>query len=367
MKLADLRHLEFEPMVRFKEEIVEGESYTIVSYMISEKELWDAPLALEIRGITFHTATGQCVCRPFEKFFNVGERQDTATSLIKGEIESVFYKRDGSMITPVLLPSGKIVFKTKKSFYSDVAVLANEIVPDQVLKCCELLLSMGYTPIWEFTHPDHKIVINYQGERHFTLLAARHIESGRYMKYSDICQLQQSMGCDDAFNNFSIIGAVDKTWDEIEDSIANDTGIEGYVLLLKNGTRVKYKTKWYLSLHRTMTELRYRDIAEAVILETVDDVKSLVASQGIDILKIEEIEAQVNSELKFIRNEVQMAVHNFIGETFKDIALQLNGSPYFGMVMRELRGQRVDYIDFWKKHYLKKYSLRVVYNDSFSR
>jgi len=116
-----------------------------------------------------------------------------------------------------------------------------------------------------------------------------------------------------------------------------------------------------------MTELRARDVAEAVVNETVDDLKSLVASQGKDIIPIEAIEDQVAHELQWLRSEVNTVAQSFIGETFKDAAIALKGTQLFSLVMSELRGKEPNYIDFWKKNFLKRYSLRVVYNPSFSK
>ena len=95
--LSDLDHFRNDPMIRFKEEIVDGKSYTIVSYMIADKSYWDTPLADETRGITFETDTGKCVSRPFLKFFNVGERADTDQASVARDFVQCFEKRDGCL------------------------------------------------------------------------------------------------------------------------------------------------------------------------------------------------------------------------------------------------------------------------------
>lgn len=361
MILSDLDRFRNDPMVRFKTEIVEGKSYTIISYMIADKAYWDTPLADETRGITFETDTGKCVSRPFVKFFNVSERSDTDSATVARDFVECYEKRDGSMLTPIITQNGNIVFKTKKSFYSNVANQANNLATISIKNFCRICLGVyDLTPIFEFTHPDHRIVLDYPGESHFTLLAIRQNDSGDYLEYDTM----ESYATE---NGIPVIKKFDLTWDEIQRSIENDKGIEGYVLLLKDGRRVKYKTAWYLSMHRTMTELRARDVAEAVVNETVDDLKSLVASQGKDITPIEAIEDQVARELHSIRSEVNTVAQSFIGETFKDAAIALKGTQLFSLVMSELRGKEPNYIDFWKKNFLKRYSLRVVYNPSFSK
>ena len=356
MHLSDFDHFRNTPAIKFKEEEVEGRRFVTIAYMIGNKDLWEGPMALETRGSVFDAVTGECVCRPFEKFFNLGERADTSPDIVARDFVECYEKRDGSMVTPVLLKDGQVRFKTKKSFFSDVAILANELASKEVLDVSRNLLSCGFTPIWEFTHPDARIVIDYDPEDNFTLIAARDIETGEYLPYG-------------SFSNEMIkrVRRYDMTWDQIRQSVENDSGIEGYVLLLKDGRRVKYKTAWYLSMHRTMTELRARDVAEAVIEENVDDLKSLVASQGKSIKPIEDIETRVTEELWRIRSEVNAVVQGWIGETFKDAAQALKGSTMFSLIMAELRGKEPDYIGYWKKYFLKNYSLRVIYNPSFSK
>jgi tRNA splicing ligase len=106
--ISALDHLRDNKMIAFKTESVAGKDVIIVSYMIGNKELWDDPLARECRGITFDAETGDCICTPFEKFFNVGEREETQEHVLPwNNIKHVYEKRDGSMLTPVLI-DGKV-------------------------------------------------------------------------------------------------------------------------------------------------------------------------------------------------------------------------------------------------------------------
>lgn len=355
MHISDVSHLRSNPMIKFKEELVEGRSYTIVSYMIGDKELWDTPGALETRGNTYDTETGECVCSAFPKFFNVGERDDTQMNLVKDQFVECYEKRDGSMVTPMLTPSGKVIFKTKKSFYSDVARLANHIVPEVVYKQSRLLLENGFTPIWEFTHPDCRIVIDYHPEENFTLLAVRHNDTGHFMSYDRLREIEGVK----LINRYSMI------WDEIFRSIENATGIEGYVLLLNDGRRVKFKTQWYLQMHRVMTELRERDVAEAVANETVDDMKSLLTSQGQSLDPVIAIETRVAEEIASIKEVVELRANEWKSASFKEAAIGLEGCAYFSLIMSQLRGKEPNYVDYWKRNHLKDYSLRCVYNLNF--
>lgn len=361
MILSDFDCFRDDPMIKFKEEVVEGISYTTIAYMIGNKELWDHPLARETRGITFETKSGKCVSRPFAKFFNVGEREEVSPAIVKANMVEVYEKRDGSMLTPIFTKNKNILFKTKKSFYSDVANQANSITTGNISTFCRICLGVyNSVPIFEFTHPDHRIVLDYPGESHFTLLAIRQNNSGEYLDYDTMKSFATEYG-------IPVIKKLEMTWDQLQKSVEDDKGIEGYVILLKDGSRVKLKTAWYSSVHRVMTEIRVRDVAEAVVNETIDDLKSLVALQGKSIDPLDEIEKSVVNELLSIRSQVNNIAQSFIGELFKTAAIELQGSPYFALIMDTLRGKEPKIIDYWRKNYLKLYSLRVVYNPSFSK
>ena len=120
-------------------------------------------------------------------------------------------------------------------------------------------------------------------------------------------------------------------------------------------------------MHRVMTDLRERDVADAVLNETVDDLKSFVSSQGKGIDLIEEVETRVLNDLRQIKSDVDAIVQQYKGKTFKDAAIALKEEPLFSLVMSELRGLDARYSDYWKKNYRHLYRLRVLYNPSFSK
>lgn len=360
--LKDFEDILKHPMVRAKEEIVEGESYTIISYMIVDEEFWKIPLALECRGITFKTETGQCVCLPLEKFFNVGETAQLMPNYVEQEFIECLEKRDGSMITPIKSQSGSIHFKTKKSFYSDVAKKANENIPENVHAFCVYCAYYDITPIFEFTHSEYRIVINYEDDAAFTLLAMRDINNGQYVSYDKMMELAR-------YFNINVVPRYEMTWKEIRNSIENDTNKEGYVLILRDGTRVKYKTKWYLSMHHVLTEIRERDIAEAVILETVDDMKSLISENGLSLTPIEHIENRVVTELEVLKETTEYLYNQGIIEewTIKDFALKYKNHSLFSLIMSKVRNKEMPYKEFWRRNMLPNYSLKCVYNESFDK
>lgn len=356
--LKDFDHLRDDPRVRFKSEIVNGRDLTIISYMIADAEFWDLPLAKECRGITFDTQTGECVCLPFEKFFNVGERPETQRDKLDFTNIEILEKRDGSMLTPVLL-NDRIFWKTKKSFFSEVAIsAANSADPDLELFCREMI-EMDYTPIFEFTHPDHRIVLDYGTKPSFTLLALRNIRFGFYVSYDIMFKIA-------SLYNIYCISKFDITPMEMFDQMATLTQFEGYVVVLDKNNRVKQKTDWYFRMHVLVTQMRERDVAEAVAKETIDDIKSALVAEGKDLTPILEIEQRVVSEIEDIRLKTEELFAKIkVCDTRKDAALAYSKDPNFGLAMKMYDGREPDYVNAWTIRELKNVSLRCIYNASF--
>lgn len=356
MKLSNFEHLKSNKQVRFAEEVVDGEKFTIICYMVSSPELWNIPLATECRGIVFNSQ-GDCVCRPFQKFFNVGESESTQVNLLQDKEFEVLEKRDGSLLTPVMV-GGEIFWKTKKSFYSDVAVEAAKNVPDNVVELAKHCCENNLTAIFEYTSPFNRIVISYGDTPEFVLLAIRDNVTGKYLPHELMIEQPYDV---------KVIEKFDKTLEQCLSEVDTLTNFEGWCLRdVKTGFYCKLKVDWYLRLHRANTELRERDVADMVIDETIDDIKSALALDNIDMTDILKIEQQVVSEISALRGTVDEIVAGIEDKTnFKEIAIKFKTHPMFGLIMSAVRGGEVDFKKFWVNNYRENYSLRGVYNKNF--
>ena len=353
----NFQHLEGVEMIKFKDEIVNGEVLTICSYMISSPDLWKIPMAKECRGITWN-ADGKCVCLPFEKFFNLGENSETQEQdMLWNDFYTVAEKRDGSMITSVVV-KGEVFLKTKKSFYSDVAYVASNSLDEHLIEFCLLCDTMRVTPIFEFTSRSNEIVIDYGLIPSFTLLAMRDMNTGEYAPPAVL----------EYFGELFHLSIVRKfgmiSLPTLKSQMETKTDFEGYVISFANNIRVKMKTAWYMRLHHAKTDLRVRDVAEMCMDETIDDVKSVCAGAGLSLEPIEEIERQVAADLMQIVDETE-SLFGWIRmqESRKEAAIKFRGNMCFGLAMKLLDGSEPDYKKFWKTNYLKAYSLRNVYGN----
>lgn len=371
--------------VRFQEQEVLGSTHTICSYMISDPEIWNRPNGLECRGITFNEF-GTIVCRPFEKFFNVNEVASTQEGIIRELYKKngtrLQNKRDGSMLTPIFLKD-RVVFKTKKSFYSDVALRAQEFAEhihqeNRFLDAVSTCVVWGYTPIFEFTSPEAQIVVDYGSMPKFVLLAIRDTETGEYI-YPDDKRFRFN-----PWDLFTMVDWIEETldlpsWDELMAMKEFVEEIEGWVIVLPNGQRVKVKTKWYMDRHR-LIDLRYRDVAKMVVNETIDDLKANAVDRGLSMEILNQIEEQVVGELRslIIRwNDSEAECNRLLREA----GIENDGSrewwskvafiakdllpDNFGTLMSKMRGKELDYKEMWSKQFEKEYSLRSVYNINF--
>ena len=149
--------------------VIETENYTVVDYNVQLEDTFDLTphgiLRRECRGLMF-SPQGEIISRPFQKFFNLGEREETLPRNIKWEYPRVEEKMDGSMVRPFLV-DGEVELATRKGI-TDVSQKAKEVFlrqdEEKDGKLSEFFkhwLELGYTPILEYVGPKNRIVISY--------------------------------------------------------------------------------------------------------------------------------------------------------------------------------------------------------------
>jgi RNA ligase len=269
-------------------------------------------------------------------------------------------KRDGSMVHPVLV-NGKIILKTKKAFYSDVAILATKLLHSdkckKILAYCVDAVQAQQTPIFEFTSPSARIVLPY-AEDELKLLHIRHNVSGEYAG-PDVIKF---IGADYGIPTVDEFDPSKVSKDSILNSMEFDQNKEGYVIEFEDGQMVKGKTQWYLDLHRTIVFVRERDIAEMVVNETVDDYKSALSLSGESLDAVLDIEQRVLDEVRKIEAAVEEA-YQLIKHCAdrKTAAMSIKGHPWFGAAMAAYTGKEFDVKEHFLKFVLKeKFSLEQV-------
>jgi T4 RnlA family RNA ligase len=275
------------------------------------------------------------------------------------------------MVTPVLCADGSVKMKTKKTFTSNEAITATQLLHavdnGQVeLEWVKKVLSMGFTPTFEFTSPRFPIVIKYDKEE-LTLLHVRENASGRYLTEGELVALVPPFPIvTNLIEHFKVgIGGgfsrVD--WDLLKEAQETMEGLEGWVIQFKDGNMVKLKTKWYSELHHAVTFTRWRDIARVVCEDKSDDLKGAFAMTGRSIEPILQVERWISGQINLSRGAAVMHAEAGIkyGKTAKEMAMLNKDHPLFGQIMRIFRGQEVDWMDWYVKNRLDDdWSLEVV-------
>lgn len=334
----------------FTDQIIASITYRIFNYRLASYTDWLAPHALECRGITFivdgegYTAVPKFLASwPFEKFFNLNENPFTMNMNLFDPVE-IAEKMDGSLITTVETPEG-LWLKSKGSMYSEQAQDAMKLL--KLKKFAKLnkwleeqTLEHGRSVSLEYTAPSNRIVIGYE-EPNLTVLGVRDRYDGMFI---DLDNFRKG-----ALAKF----IVNDIRSEVEDvnefvaSIPDMQGIEGYIIRLRGGQRVKIKTEWYLKLHHIKDSINsQRRLFEAVVYDTVDDIKASFYDDPVALQTIAEMEEKVSTIYNHMVDTVERFYERNKHMERKDYAIlgqkELDRIQ-FALAMSKYSGKTVDY------------------------
>lgn len=344
-----LPFIEGNSQIRVK--VCEETSHTVVCYMLQDEDTFageNFAFERECRGITFDES-GNLSARTLHKFFNVGEREDNRPDRIDwSRVVRIMEKRDGSMVTPVLV-KGEVRFKTKKSFTNDEAALALQVATDMTggIAWCARMLLNGLTPTFEITSRRFPIVVPYDRDE-LTLLHIRANTTGRYLTESEIVAAEAPFAIvENQTARFASEHGV--SWDLMRAAVEEVEGMEGWVVQFDDGDMLKLKTVWYSKLHRAVTFTRWRDIARAVCAGEGDDLKGMFAMCSKPIAPVLTVEAAVRRAIESAQRHVGRAVSRCVGCDAKTVAFANKEDPLFGLIMAAFRGKEIDYMAWYIK------------------
>jgi len=275
--------------------VSERNEYTVIDYLYALKETFDSDMALQCRGLKFDKS-GKIIARPFHKFFNLGEREDPL-HMDWSRDHVVMDKLDGSMIHPAFV-SGELVFMTRMGV-TDHAKAALSHASEALLKLCRDQLADGWTPMFEYTGPDNRVVVAY-AEPCLTLLAVREMVTGVYRDHEALIALGTEYGV-------PVVGTVDAVMD-IKQFIAEGRAlqdVEGYVIAFEDGHRVKLKADAYVLRHRAVSGLHSeKTVLNWVVHNAVDDVIPLLAPDAAErVLDFQkDVEAGISARMVIVES-----------------------------------------------------------------
>lgn len=271
--------------------ITRKENYTVINYAVAFEDTfeWDeqnkfsSSIRRECRGLIFDTATGNLISRPYHKFFNAGEREETAINKINlYEPHVVLEKLDGSMIRPI--PTKEGFRLATKAGVTDVAMNAEVFIDDKshyrtfILKC----IQKGTTPIFEWVSRKNRIVVDYP-EDNLILTAIRYNDTGKYIDYQAMSNYANAWKIPvvKALAGLSVqnIHLFVKQIRELDDG-------EGVVLRFDSGHMVKIKTDEYVLRHKSKDQIsQEKNVLQIILSDAVDDVIPLLSSNDADRIK----------------------------------------------------------------------------------
>lgn len=167
--------------------VCDKEDYVVINYAVHLPESFppvettNDAIRRECRGIVFNRH-GEIIARRYHKFFNIGERAETQPHLIDiGQPHTIFDKMDGSMITPIPLPSG-IRWGTKMGI-TDVGNNAEAFAfaNQKYVQFAKWCIERNLTPIFEWCSRKNRIVVDYPNDN-LVLTAVRDNYTGKYLK-----------------------------------------------------------------------------------------------------------------------------------------------------------------------------------------
>jgi RNA ligase len=345
-----------QPHVAHKEEIrfyKQPNGITMSLYLFMDSKTFDTPEARECRGSAYDEE-GNLVSRPLHKFFNMGEKDYLTPEKLKErtDVAAVFDKLDGSMVATAWV-NGDMVWRSKKSFDSDIVKLTHEFFADQanvgIEEFAYYCAFYGMTAIFELTHPKAQIVVP-QDKVQLRLLHVRDNLTGNYVMLNpnhEVWTRIQEL-------NVPVVHRHKMTMEHVIDSLATMEYAEGYVVQFMDGDMVKMKCPWYTRLHRSITFLRERDIAILTVNEQLDDMKQHMREVGIPLEKVEAVEARLKDILLGIRSEIEALYEGDKHLDKKSFAMKNSKHPLFGLAMNLYNGVQFNLNEWYAKKKLKE-------------
>jgi RNA ligase len=292
-RFPEIRHIsDVLPHIEGREEFVvaEREGYTVINYVVAMADTFDmtgaddlgGAIRRECRGLIFDR-DGNIMSRPFHKFFNINEREETQAHRLDLSVlfdHVIMEKMDGSMIRPILV-DGHLRLATKMGV-TEVAMQAETWLAAQdpmLKKWMAIMMAQGITPIFEWVSPFNQIVLAYE-TADLVLLALRNNITGEYLDVGD--------PKDDKL--WTVVPQYGSVEGNLGDYIARQRGAEGRegdIIRFADGHMVKVKNDWYVRIHKTVDRIVFdRNIVALILNEEVDDVLPMLPQVQADRVRV---------------------------------------------------------------------------------
>lgn len=201
---------------------------------------------LNARGTVYEISSGRIVAQAFPKFFNFSELAVSKQRNIMKQTEfEVYEKMDGSLGV-VYYYGGKWRVNTRGSFTSNQAIRATEMLERYDLSKVDKFVTL----LVEIIYPENRIIVDYGKQEKLVLIGAYDVQ--------DKIDLTDCLEC--CYSRVTGMSYASKyDLKSIEDVITVQGQLgkmeEGFVVRLKNGERVKFKSAEYLKVARVLSNM----------------------------------------------------------------------------------------------------------------
>jgi len=290
------------PHIKGREEfrVMDKGWYSVINYMVNLDDTFPAvniaggsvkmrkvrtlesTIRRECRGLIFDI-NGTLISRPYHKFFNIGEKQETHLNKVNlNEPHDILEKLDGSMIRPIPTLDGFRL--ATKAGVTDVAMNAENFIVDKphysafINKC----IQKRTTPIFEWVSRKNRIVIDYP-EDNLILTAIRHLNTGEYVLYDNMRQYAESW-------NIPVVKAIASDGTaiitDIVENIRKWEDEEGAVFRFNSGYMCKIKADDYVLRHKSKEAIgQEKNILKIIIEDSVDDLVPILTPEDANRLR----------------------------------------------------------------------------------
>jgi RNA ligase len=258
---------------------------------------WQTIYTRNARGLIFEKKTGRLVAKPFPKFFNLGEQEETQLLNLPNEPYRCFEKVDGSLGILYYF-KGKWNMATRGSLSSEQAIKGQEILK----KYNTDFFHPASTYLVEIVYPENKIVVDYKGEEKLVMLGSYHTHTEKENSIDAVFSQARSAGMPCAKEYQYTIEEMIK----LQKTLPKDE--EGFVVRYENGLRVKIKGDEYSKIAKIISQMSYLSFWEAMCLGKVsqDYLKQIPEEfRGEFEPMVAQLEAQYQTVMKEIGEDLQ--------------------------------------------------------------
>lgn len=261
------------------------------------------------RGLIISKRTGEVIARPFDKFWNWGEREHDGAPV------EITEKLDGSMISLWVL-NGEFFCSTRGSFDSEQAKWADRWLHEKYTLKELFSIPNELTLIFEAIYPENRVVVDYRGVSDLVLIGARN-------RFTGEDHFLSSDAVSDIAKKFNFTLPKFYTQYNIEAVLFHagsaDANTEGWVARFADGQRYKIKGDAYRIAHKLMTGMSFNRILEAVMNGNYDSIVDSAPDEFLTTVR--EYKAEIDQTVDRIILRVSQMFSDAPSTTRKEFAL----------------------------------------------